>query len=97
MGSLCSTGVYLKYLVLTISASTRSPPEITTGLIISPLKNNGFSSNPFGVRAGAIDNAKLPSKSVDAVLNSLINIPLNKNHASFPFNILPLPAFLQNK
>ena len=32
---------------------------------------------PLGVRAGAMDKAKLPSKRIDAVLNSLINISHN--------------------
>ena len=32
---------------------------------------------PLGVRAGAMDKARLPSKRIDAVLNSLINISHN--------------------
>ena len=75
MGSLCATGTYLKYLVLTISASTKSPPETIVGYIISPLKNKGSFSIPFGVSAGAIDNARLPLIRVDSVLNSLIISP----------------------
>ena len=41
------------------------------------MKNNGFSSTHLGVMAGAMDKAKLPSKKLDAVLNSLINISPN--------------------
>ena len=48
---------------------------IIVGLMISPLKNKGSFSIPFGVSAGAIDKLKFPSKRVDAVLNSLIISP----------------------